>query len=320
MAKKNKQRKTANKVQRRERRKDRKQYNVFEWKTELFKLKQQLRPFGLEVREITGDGNCLFRAISDQMTGSENMHSEYRNLACEFMSNNSEDFAPFVEDDQTFESYISSMKNTSTWGGNMELQALSLVLEVNIKIHMVDRPIWEIKNNNAWRFIHLSYHDGDHYNSVRLKGDNSTEPSKAIPENLKLVQTKEEADQTAWSDALEYAGILTQEPDSKLLKHLLKENFQEAPSMELLNTFAGKLVDDLAKAKKAGIEIEEEKEAPSKAPSKAPAGFRPRVLPKNNQKCWCNSGKKYNKCCKAMDSFREPEPEKVVTELGSLRI
>ena len=50
------------------------------------RLNKQLGQIDLELREITGDGNCLFRAISDQMTGRENNHRKFRREAANFIN------------------------------------------------------------------------------------------------------------------------------------------------------------------------------------------------------------------------------------------
>lgn len=95
------------------------------------------------------------------MTGSQEMHETYRAQAVEFMCSNQVDFAPFIEDDKTFDNYIKEMSKSATWGGNLELQALSMALGVNIRIHMLNAPIWEIMNFNVNEpTIHLSYHEG----------------------------------------------------------------------------------------------------------------------------------------------------------------
>lgn len=37
-----------------------------------------LKLVGLRIKEIGGDGNCLFRAVSDQLAGNEFNHGFYR--------------------------------------------------------------------------------------------------------------------------------------------------------------------------------------------------------------------------------------------------
>jgi len=56
------------------------------------------------------------------------------------------------------------MSKNGTWGGNMEIQAISLNFKVNVVVHQLESPRFEVIN---WpldqRCIHLSYHNGEHY-------------------------------------------------------------------------------------------------------------------------------------------------------------
>ena len=56
-------------------------------------------------------------------------------LPCINLQAHPDDFAPFVEDDLSFERYCSNMREDAAWGGHLELQALSLMLRRNICIH-----------------------------------------------------------------------------------------------------------------------------------------------------------------------------------------
>jgi len=54
--------------------------------------------------------------------------------------------------------------------------------KVNFYIHIFKQPMLIIKNfDKPTRDIHLSYHEGEHYNSVRLIGDNGNSPPSQIP-------------------------------------------------------------------------------------------------------------------------------------------
>lgn len=58
------------------------------------------------------------------------------------------------------------------WGGNMELISLSRALGVNLCVHQLGEPRWEVTHfPPGRRRLHVSYHDGNHYNSVRMVGD-----------------------------------------------------------------------------------------------------------------------------------------------------
>lgn len=51
------------------------------------------------------------------------------------------------------------MKRNGSWGGNIEIQAASLLYNVNVIIHQLDQPRWEIVNfeDAKTKTIHLSY-------------------------------------------------------------------------------------------------------------------------------------------------------------------
>ena len=70
-------------------------------------LESQLASTNLTLRTITGDGNCLFRAISDQMTGTEKNHAKLRREAVEYVKSNRDDFAPFIED--SFDDFVANL-------------------------------------------------------------------------------------------------------------------------------------------------------------------------------------------------------------------
>ncbi|XP_058227730.1 OVARIAN TUMOR DOMAIN-containing deubiquitinating enzyme 7 isoform X2 [Rhododendron vialii] len=137
----------------------------------------QLDALGLKIFQVTADGNCFFRAFADQVEGNEEEHQRYRSMV-----NNREMFEPFIEDDVSFDEYCQSMEKDGTWAGNMELQAASLVTRTNICIHRNKSPRWYIRNfdSHEAQMVHLSYHDGEHYNSVRLKEDTSNGPARPI--------------------------------------------------------------------------------------------------------------------------------------------
>lgn len=45
-------------------------------------LDEQLLKLGLETRDVAADGNCLFRAVSDQLRGTDEFHKQYRQTTC----------------------------------------------------------------------------------------------------------------------------------------------------------------------------------------------------------------------------------------------
>ncbi|KAI6695205.1 hypothetical protein NL676_022915 [Syzygium grande] len=145
-------------------------------------FRAQLDALGLKIVQVTADGNCFFRALAYQLEGNEDEHGKYRSMVVQYILKNREMFEPFIEDDVPFEEYCKTMDNDGTWAGHMELQAASLVTRSNICIHRNMSPRWYIRNFDqpGARMIHLSYHDEEHYNSVRLKEDTGDGPARPI--------------------------------------------------------------------------------------------------------------------------------------------
>ncbi|XP_047951793.1 OVARIAN TUMOR DOMAIN-containing deubiquitinating enzyme 7 isoform X2 [Salvia hispanica] len=143
---------------------------------------KQLDDLGLKIIQVTADGNCLFRALGDQLKGDEDQHQKYRGMVVRFIKDNRETFEPFVEDEVPFDNYCQSMGEDGTWAGHIELQAASLVTHRNICIHRNMSPRWYIQNFDKHEapMIHLWYHDGKHYNSVRSKEDTCSGPARPI--------------------------------------------------------------------------------------------------------------------------------------------
>ncbi|XP_023632946.1 OTU domain-containing protein 3 isoform X2 [Capsella rubella] len=139
---------------------------------DLSQFRAQLDALGLKIIQVTSDGNCFFRALADQLEGNEDEHNKYRNMVVQYI----------VVNDVPFDDYCKTMDDDGTWAGNMELQAASLVTRSNICIHRSMSPRWYIRNfeDTRTRMIHLSYHDGEHYNSVRSKEDACGGPARPV--------------------------------------------------------------------------------------------------------------------------------------------
>lgn len=140
-------------------------------------LVAQLRPLGLVVRKMEGDGNCLFRAFADQITGDCEEHQQFRDECCDIMLEQAAEFELFHADEDeeeslSFEAYVQRMRHPGKWGCQLELMALCRQHNVNAIVHQCGRPAYEMGNApRDARCIQLSYHDGEHYNSIRFAWD-----------------------------------------------------------------------------------------------------------------------------------------------------
>jgi len=173
------------------------------------RFSMQLSNIGLEIRDIKGDGNCLFRALSDQIEGNEHQHLTYRKLVCQYMKRNQEDFEPFLsaivdEEDNIpnkknismFDRYIRNMEIPGTYADNCCLVAFSRLYQFDLNIHQLDLPIWsiigtnDVKKGKNLRQLHLAYHNGEHYSSIRQIGDKTKSPSEINLGSVKIDSNK----------------------------------------------------------------------------------------------------------------------------------
>ncbi|XP_077998534.1 OTU domain-containing protein 3-like [Glandiceps talaboti] len=148
----------------------------------------QLQTRGLQLRDIPGDGNCLFRALGDQLEGHTRNHIRQRQDTVQYMIDHRDDFEPFVEDDIPFDRHASLLRKPGTYAGNDAIVAFARLHEVNVIIHQLNAPLWQVNGTekSKARELHISYHNGDHYSSVRKLGDSSDQPA-----NLTLPPVKE---------------------------------------------------------------------------------------------------------------------------------
>ncbi|XP_038602324.1 OTU domain-containing protein 3 isoform X2 [Tachyglossus aculeatus] len=154
----------------------------------------QLQALGLKLREVPGDGNCLFRALGDQLEGHSRSHLKHRQETVDYMIRQREDFEPFVEDDIPFEKHVASLAKPGTFAGNDAIVAFARNHQMNVVIHQLNAPLWQIRGTDKSnvRELHIAYRYGEHYDSVRRINDNSEAPAHLQTEFQML--SKGEAD------------------------------------------------------------------------------------------------------------------------------
>ncbi|XP_020490952.1 OTU domain-containing protein 3 [Labrus bergylta] len=153
---------------------------------EFVSFSNQLQALGLRLREVPGDGNCLFRALGDQLEGHSRGHLRLRQETVQYMMSHRQDFEPFVEDDVPFTQHLSNLSQPGTFAGNDAIVAFARSQQVKVVIHQLNTPLWEINGveKQVCIELHIAYRYGDHYDSVRRTGDNSESPAQLRIENL----------------------------------------------------------------------------------------------------------------------------------------
>ncbi|KAH7461402.1 hypothetical protein PRNP1_001567 [Phytophthora ramorum] len=138
-------------------------------------MRKQLATVGCKLHEVEADGNCLFRALGDQLYGDQHRHEDIREKIVTYLEQHRDDFEPFMEDEEKFETYCERMREDGTWGGNQELYAAARLFQVYVVVHQ-DQPsarimVIECDRLKPTRFAHVAYHGEDHYDSVRALRD-----------------------------------------------------------------------------------------------------------------------------------------------------
>lgn len=125
------------------------------------------RAKGLEVKRMLEDGNCLFRAVADQVYGDSEAYDLIRQMCIDYMERERDHFSQFIT--EGFTSYCKRKRRDKVYGNNVEIQALSEMY--NRPIHIYSYSIEPINifhgsYNSDTPPIRLSYHHGNHYNSL----------------------------------------------------------------------------------------------------------------------------------------------------------
>ncbi|XP_008316825.1 OTU domain-containing protein 3 isoform X2 [Cynoglossus semilaevis] len=196
---------------------------------EFVSFSNQLQALGLKLREVPGDGNCLFRALGDQLEGHSRGHLRLRHETVQFMTSHRQDFEPFVEDDVPFTQHLSNLSQPGTFAGNDAIVAFARSQQVKVVIHQLNTPLWEINGveKQVCRELHIAYRYGDHYDSVRRVGDNSESPAQLRIENLQNPRSQQREFGDGQMDRQKTPSPTASEEDSVILSSLKNRGDEE---------------------------------------------------------------------------------------------
>jgi len=146
------------------------------------KIKELLESRGLKLVEIASDGDCMFAGLVHQLSqyGESSSVSTLRQQCGAEILRNKETYRPFLSHprtgemltDEQFQEYCSTISNTSVWGGQVELRALSSVLHRPLEVVQAEGQETvlvgdqEIKPKLTLTYHRHMYGLGEHYNST----------------------------------------------------------------------------------------------------------------------------------------------------------
>lgn len=227
-----------------------------------------LKKCGFEMIEQEGDGNCLFRAVSLQVYGSADNHSEVRERCMDYMAQNEEHFSDFIavsSDDEViipqdkksmtaFQVYIARKRVSGVHGNHTEIQALSELFNRPVEVYTPESLCADSKTLQPMNIFHeeyktsdppirLSYHDGNHYNAiidplVPTAGLGLGLPGLKVglADKMQITKAITESDQLA--DQLELERVLKESKEEVLhqtddeLQKVLSESTRDYVSMK----------------------------------------------------------------------------------------
>jgi hypothetical protein len=139
---------------------------------------------GMSVKKMLGDGNCLFRSLSDQIYNDSGAnHKLVRKRVCNHLSINTESMREFcTEDDVNISEYIEKMKEDKVWGGYPEIAAAAKHYGRTITIFQdgFDNSRYSIGDSiRNEPPLMLLYTGGKHYDSVRGNANFFQPPSSS---------------------------------------------------------------------------------------------------------------------------------------------
>ncbi|XP_062564429.1 OTU domain-containing protein 5-B [Armigeres subalbatus] len=139
-----------------------------EWKKRDDAFGKIMSERGFVIKDMIEDGACLFRAISMQIFGDQDMHEMIRQQTMDYIYQNREYFAQFVTED--ISNYVTRKRANHVHGNHIEIQAMSEMYNRSVELYCYQLEPINIFNseqlNNGNEPLRLSYQRCSHYNAI----------------------------------------------------------------------------------------------------------------------------------------------------------
>ncbi|KAL7734888.1 hypothetical protein ACLKA6_011162 [Drosophila palustris] len=142
--------------------------SVEEWQRRDNEFAKCMEKRGYELKPVEEDGACLFRSISLQIYGDEEMHDVIRQHTMDYIHENREYFGQFVTED--INGYIQRKRARDAHGNHIEIQAISEIYSRTVEVYCYQSTPINIFNSEqsqaGYPPLRLSYQRGSHYNAI----------------------------------------------------------------------------------------------------------------------------------------------------------
>ncbi|KAF8820396.1 OTU family cysteine protease [Cardiosporidium cionae] len=160
--------------------KSRKESDYYLRQTEL--IQERLTLFQFRKINIKGDGNCLFRAASWNLFGTETSHRFVRKCAVERMKTHPDDYQIFFSPDSNdFSNYLRQLSLAGNWGDELCVRAIADAFSCTVHIIATIPENWYIRYDPAYcephhilRHLFFSYISPSQYDAFYTLFDESS--------------------------------------------------------------------------------------------------------------------------------------------------
>lgn len=147
--------------------------SVDEAKSDHQRLMDRLEVYDLVELKVSGDGNCQFRSLSDQIYRSTEHHKFVREQVFKQLKSHREWYEGYVP--MVYDEYLKKMSKAGEWGDHVTLQAAadSYGVKIFVITSFKDTCYIEIlpQRQKSNRIIFLSFWAEVHYNSIYPQGE-----------------------------------------------------------------------------------------------------------------------------------------------------
>ena len=107
-----------------------------------------LQKQGRSIERVLGDGNCLFRALSLQLTGMQDHHLSLRKIIaqCESKATSFQGIHAALNKTITFADHVKNIAKTCVWGTSLEIIAVASIFQMDTYVvtdsYRPGKPTW----------------------------------------------------------------------------------------------------------------------------------------------------------------------------------
>lgn len=119
-----------------------------------------------DVIKVSADGNCLFRSVGIQLNQD---HSTLRKLVVNELLNHIDEYSVLYESREDFLKHIRHVSVDGFWADELEIAALSNVIQMKIKIYLdLSEKAYAVYSprSRSKGIVRVIYVNGNHYDAI----------------------------------------------------------------------------------------------------------------------------------------------------------